>query len=380
MLIEIRKVGFVNKGAMLMAQAVLDHVRSHRPDADIAVAPNPVSAPYPLRARAGFHQKVGYWRKGVEFGDLANFIPAGVRRQYGLVTNKEVDIVFDISGFGYSDSNGPGGILELSHTLARLRSDAKVVLMPQAFGPFHRSISKRAMTRALERADLVFARDMQSLAHLQDIARRPERIQLSPDFTNIVEGEVPVGHDPTDHQYALVPSHMMISRSRESTRQWYLEFMKTTAVFLQKRGLKPFFLIHEGEGDARLAADINASSGLALPIVIHDDPRVIKGIMGSCVGTIGSRFHGLVGALSQGVPSLGLGWSHKYQMLFEDYDSAEALIGETCHGEEIESRLARFVDPSELEQARRKMSRRAKILKHMTREMWARVDREVLAG
>jgi colanic acid/amylovoran biosynthesis protein len=380
MLIEIRKAGFVNKGAKLMALAVLDHLQSRLPDAAIAVAPNPVSAPYPLRARAGFYQKVGYWRKGIEFGDLANAIPASIRRQYGLVTNKEIDIVFDISGFGYSDSNGPGGILELSHTLKRLRRDAKVVLLPQAFGPFQRGISRGAMARALDRADLVFARDKQSLAHLQDIARQPERILLSPDFTNIVAGELPAGHDPAEHQYALVPSHMMISRSQESTRQWYREFMKSAALFLQQRGLKPFFLIHEGEGDARLAADINAASGLSLPILVHDDPRIIKGIMGACAGTIGSRFHGLVGALSQGVPSLGVGWSHKYQMLFDDYDYAEALIDESCRGDEVDARLARFTDPAELEAARLKISPRAEILKQMTRDMWARVDREILTA
>lgn len=380
MLIEIRKAGFVNKGAKLMTLAVLAHLKLRLPEAAIAVAPNPVSAPYPLRAQAGFYQKVGYWRKGIEFGDLANAIPAGIRRQYGLVTNKEIDIVFDISGFGYSDSNGPGGILELSHTLKRLRRDAKVVLLPQAFGPFNRGISRAAMGRALERADLVFARDPQSLSHLQEIARRPERILLSPDFTNIVAGELPADHDPAEHQYALVPSHMMISRSGEATRQWYREFMQSTATFLQERGLKPFFLIHEGQGDARLAAEINAATGLSLPILIHDDPRIIKGIMGACVGTIGSRFHGLVGALSQGVPSLGVGWSHKYQMLFNDYDYAEALIDESCRGDEIQARLARFTDPAELAAARQKISARAEVQKAMTRDMWARVDREILTA
>ena len=72
----------------------------------------------------------------------------------------------------------------------------------------------------------------------------------------------------------------------------------------------------------------------------------IKGILGSCEATIGSRFHGLVSALSQNVPTIAIGWSHKYNMLFRDYDFSEGLMNILADDEEINQKLKLLIDPN----------------------------------
>ena len=138
-LIEIRKLGFINKGAELMLYAILEKMRKEFPDAKFAMVSSlsTGNAAYLKRAELGLYQKAHIWRKGVQFGILANLIPAKIREVFGIVLDKEVDIVIDGAGFLYSDQMGKYSCLELSNSCKRWkRNGTKVILLPQAFGPF----------------------------------------------------------------------------------------------------------------------------------------------------------------------------------------------------------------------------------------------------
>lgn len=175
MIIEIRKAGFVNKGAELMLYAVLEKMRERYPEAKFAMAPSvsTASAPFQKRMELGFYQKAQLWRKGFQFGVFANLIPAKIRDMYGIVLNSEVDIVIDAAGFSYSDQWGVGSSLELSDSCKRWkRNGAKVILMPQAFGPFATPKIKKAIQNVADNVDLIFARERISYEHLVGVTGR----------------------------------------------------------------------------------------------------------------------------------------------------------------------------------------------------------------
>ena len=52
----------------------------------------------------------------------------------------------------------------------------------------------------------------------------------------------------------------------------------------------------------------------------------IKGILATCTAVISSRYHALIAALSQGVPAVALGWSHKYEALLSEVGTPENCI------------------------------------------------------
>lgn len=187
-LIEIRKAGFVNKGAELMLYAILDKMKKEFPDAEFAMAPSvsTASAPYLKRAELRLYQKAQLWRKGFQFGVLANLIPAKIRDMYGIVLDKEVDIVIDAAGFSYSDQWGKYSCLELADSCKRWKKNGtKVILLPQAFGPYKSAYNRKGIKTALDNADLVFAREKVSYDYLVDVVGERPNLKMAVAFFRI---------------------------------------------------------------------------------------------------------------------------------------------------------------------------------------------------
>ena len=96
------------------------------------------------------------------------------------------------------------------------------------------------------------------------------------------------------------------------------------AKICREAGVEPIVVLHEPEADERLARQLVERAG-GLRVVALEDALDIKALLAGarCIAT--ARFHGLVSGLSSGVPSLAIGWSHKYEELLADFDCPELL-------------------------------------------------------
>lgn len=326
-MIEIKGTGFINKGAELMLHAAIQEIRRRLPDAEIVVTPTGPATPFAKRGALGLYQKLWYQRLGIQWGRFGKLIPRHVRHLYGIRLDTEIDAVLDASGLAYGDQLGARG-MEGSARAARgwKRRGIPYVLLPQTFGPFALSGTRRTVSSLIGCAILAFARDAESYRHLVELVGEQPKIRQAPDITVAIEGVVHPRHERLRDRVCIVPNARMIDMVSAGAARRYLPFVARCAQMLAARGGRPFFLIHEGETDVRIAAECNARSGLALEIVREDDPLILKGVIGACRGMIGSRFHGLLGALSQGVPALAAGWNHKYEMLFRSYGFPEGVM------------------------------------------------------
>lgn len=379
MIIEIRRAGFVNKGAELMLHAVLQKMKQVFPDAVYVMAPGTKasSAPYEKRAEHGFYQKAWLWRYGIQWGDLGVLAPRKLREMYGVVLDREVDIVLDAAGFSYSDQWGDANVLELARSAKRWRRrGTKVILLPQAFGPFTSARSKRAVKSFVQNVDLLFSRDPISHQHLTDIVGQQSNIRQYPDFTNLVEGILPEGFNVNANRFCIIPNYRMVDKTEKRESEAYIPFLIRCAKVLLEKGVSPFVLVHEGPADYMLAEKVSAAVG-GLPIVKETNPLKIKGIIGACFGTLGSRFHGLVSALSQGVPSLATGWSHKYQALFEEYGFKDGLMDVCMDETAIRRKFDLILNPESREMIVGTLGERSKYLKSLSEQMWQEVFAQV---
>lgn len=375
MIIEIRRAGFVNKGAELMLHAVIQQIRARYPDAKITMAPiyGGANDTFEKMQKLSLAPKAWLWRYGFDWGYFAKFLPKRLVKMHGLVLDHEVDVVIDAAGFAYSDQWGSRNSKELADSSKKWKKNrSKLVLLPQALGPFQKNDIRKHVKKWAECADLIFAREVDSYKYLSGVVGEQSKIKLYPDFTNLVKGTLPAGYDPMQNRVAIVPNYRMIDMTSKDQSEAYLPFLIRCAQHLVRKGAKPFLLVHEGENDMDLAEKVSAAVG-GIPIIKETDPLHIKGILGSCDATVGSRFHGLVSALSQGVPSLATGWSHKYQRLFEDYSFQEGLVSVSEPESELQRKLNFILDEATAKPLKQQLNDKSEHLKKLTCEMWAMV-------
>lgn len=373
MITEVRGIHFPNKGAELMLVAIQQKLRETLQDVSFVLEPRQA---YSYRAPYGLLQKFRYNKFGVDWDALGRGLPNSVRKNYGLVMEREIDVVLDASGFAYGDQWGAAkaGRRAADHIEGWKKEGKKVVLLPQAFGPFTSEPIQAAMRTILEHADLVYARDPQSYSYLEALGPGAVNLRQAPDFTNLVKGDLPRSYEVPGKTCVIVNSKMLEMTGEEGER--YVPLMTALTRHLAGCEMAPFLLVHEGEKDLKLAQDVQrgaAEAGFQVPLRQEDDPVMVKGIIGQCQGLISSRFHGLVSGLSQGVPSLGTGWSHKYQMLFQDYGCPENLIALDQGDAAALQQLSSLTDRTKRKALAERTAAHAKEQKVLAETMWDEV-------
>lgn len=373
MMIEVKGIHFANQGAVLMLMATLQRLRQALPEARFVIEPY---APYHERARFGLYQKLWGKRLGIEVGTLGGIVPNKFRSRFGVVVDAEIDTVLDLSGFAYSDSWGAPKIRNrLANHIAQWKRQGKqVILLPQALGPFEDPDVREAFGEIVEHADLIFARDPQSLAYVEGAYGKRGNVKLSPDFSAIVSGYVPSDRDRYRGRSCMIPNVRMMDKAGTDLAGRYVEEMAGALARMDKEGTRPFVLVHEGTEDHALAQRIVAVSGTSAEVVHETDPLISKGILGTTLFAMGSRFHGLVSALCQGVPVLGIGWSHKYRMLLRDYDSEDLLIDPNQPAaESFAAMLNPLLDPEERARRKSRIAEAGRVQKAAIEAMWQEV-------
>jgi colanic acid/amylovoran biosynthesis protein len=403
-LIELVGAAFSNKGAELMLRTAIAEIESRLPSARFAMSLNRGSPAErrsvgaadvvwrPSRSRLASlaHRTLasGYAALGRRPAELMPDMAAGGGRAAALgkwwrsaraarsvhsVLPAEVDVVVDVSGYAYGDAWGwehSQGLPPYYRTIRR--RGGRVILLPQTLGPFEDERVRRIFQEIYAAADLVYARDDQSFERAAAVLDGTGRLRRAPDIT-IRKGDAESGLDWVDGKACVIPNCNMTTHLGADVARSYAGLLERVLRALRGLGAEPFLLIHDlGGGDERLAREAAAAVG-GVEIVREADPYRIKAIIGRSFVTVSSRYHGLVAALSQGVPSLATGWAHKYETLLADYRVPEALLDPLATDEVLGAALQRlFVPDIRRDISRRLLSAEAERVRGVER-MWDEV-------
>ncbi len=323
--ILIDHAGFVNKGAELMLRAVRDKASELFPGSKFVIQAEVAAIPHDAIARNGFYLLSNP-------GGKRRLIPNKHTHRYHFIRPSNVDLVLDAGGFQFSDqwvsAYSKESNEQLKNYYKTLKSGgAKLVFLPQAFGPFSLPLAVERIKDVFAYADVLYARDQLSYDHLVALFGEQPKIQLCPDFTIIYKPHVPLAALLARNEYmGIIPNQKMITHTANEVSGSYLDFMIGLCRKLVDNGHKIILINHEGPGDFDIIEKIKSTLTdeiIALNNLTADE---IKAVIGRLKVLVSSRFHGAVSGISQDVPTFCTGWSHKYQELLKEYGIERNLL------------------------------------------------------
>ena len=379
---EIFGGDFNNRGGQLMLWAVLRRLRAAEPDVRAALDAE-WKSPFAERAGYGLYtlfpslprsrpRKAKYIRP---VGRLVSKVLDQDRLAgYGLVGSDHAEGLLDIAGYAYGDK-WSAAMCDISR--ARFhnyrRRGRPVILLPQMLGPFEKTENREAFQRMAEEVTRIYARDSVSAQAARAVLSDGALVREAPDLTiEVPVGQLPEGFDATEPYCVVVPNARMLDKAGPEWADHYLDVLKQAIAQLGGQGVRVVVMCHEANrGDADLAESLAEAEGLQW--LRDPDPLRLKAVLAGARFVISSRFHAVVSALSSAVPTLTLGWAHKYNALHEDFDCADLYIPAKPDAATMQAHLERLLDAHERDLLSARLAAAKARMLPLLETMWSEV-------
>ena len=366
-----------NKGAELMLYAILQEVERRHPNAEVFIEPemNRQGLDYVhTKVKLRYWPKAAFVQKMHVKGIFSRFhLPMKMLRDTSAV---KADYVLDGSGFCFSDQCKMWGRkAEWWESLLKrqYKHGAKIVFLPQAFGPPEEKDRKEAIRVLNKYSTLIMPRERVSYDFLKNSDLMDmEKVKINTDFTSLVDGTFPKLYEHLRNGICIIPNMKMIEKGNISLDK-YIHLLISIIQEGKKSGYPVYLLNHEGKKDEKLAYRCREKIGNDIDVVTGLNALEVKGMISSSFMVVTSRFHGLASALNCGVPSLATSWSHKYKSLFLDYELDDSYILPLDNVEKVIVQVKRLLGADENEKIRKHINEQVPRIKIQTIEMWNQV-------
>lgn len=363
-----------NKGAELMLYAILQEIERKFPDATVYVEARTV--PQGL-SYIKTKLRLKYWPlskflKTTHVNGILSHLRMPIFKDTKAV---KADFYFDASGFLFSDQCKLWGTTPeyWEKLLSRqYNHKAKIVFLPQAFGPFNLELTRNALKVLGKYSSIIMPREEISYNFIKETGLVDmSKVRMYKDFTSLVEGTFPAKYKKLRNGICVIPNYSMIEQRLMSYDE-YVKFLACVVNEARKSNRPVFLLNHEGIRDGELAYRCQKSVGGDIDVVTGLNALDVKGLISSAYLVITSRFHGLASAFNSCVPCLATSWSHKYEELFKDYkiDNCVLPISDL---EKVAIRINQVLEEKENTKMRVHLKKQLLIMQKEANEMWKEV-------
>lgn len=232
------------------------------------------------------------------------------------------------------------------------------ILLSQTYGPFRSRIARWLAALTLRRATEVWTRDRRCVPIVEALAgrtpqfspdvaftltpARPARMTLEPPSADLESASVLVGLNVSGLLYMGGYTGDNMFGLRSNYRD-VVEQVVTT--LLERTGATILIVPHtfgaemeETASAALLESTMTRHPGRVVRLTTRLGAGEVKWLIGRTDFFIGARMHACIGALSQGVPAAGLGYSDKFIGVFESAGIGDSVVDLRRHDADAASR------------------------------------------
>lgn len=336
-----------NMGGSAMLHATLQHLRSRFPRAKFELL-----SIYPEADRQCNRESDLEIVKAAPLKLLAWYMPltllggvgSGMRRFLSkrsafFKSLEAADAVIDLSGIAMVDGRGlPLLWYNLSCALPGIIWGKPVFKLSQALGPFKTTLNRLLAKPLLQHCAVVVARGEQSREFLAELGMCEPRALPDVSFALTIPEDIQRQaaqvfrefDDSGRHWVIVSPSQVVANLCSSHGIDFLAQMQQFVEGLLKDDSRNVLILPHSlGKGKSK-NNDINLCRELyrcltgKQRVFLHiptEDPVLLRAMIGQAAFFVGCRFHAVVAALITGVPSLILGWSHKYREMAAVFDA-----------------------------------------------------------
>lgn len=337
-----------NMGGDAMYESFISQFKSKYPDGEIVILTKYPKDEVQICRKRGYEvysfttiERIGY---GIPFWIMGSLLkglkkPCNRYRNSAIRQYYECDAVVDFSGISFSDYRGfLDLIINATWFLPAFVSGIPIIKMSQSLGPYEKWSTLLFAKYCLRRISIIVARGSQSYKVTKELLPKKKAVFNLPDVAMCLttcsderKKELLSEIGIYSEKYVVIAPSVVVNERYGETGYGEL-FEKIIQLIINKTGLPIVFVPHtrnlsQAVGVDYSSDDIDVCEKIANRTMLKNvDIRIVKrkcnakelkGIIESAELAIGSRYHFLIAAMSSGVPSVALGWGHKYKEMFE---------------------------------------------------------------
>jgi colanic acid/amylovoran biosynthesis protein len=273
------------------------------------------------------------------------------------------DVMLDQGGITFVDGRGKFLIYNVASILPALMVGTPVVKCAQAMGPFRSPLNRLAAKALLPRMAAIVSRGAVTHEHLLGLGLTNVTAGADLAFTlEVTEEDAAAAEAAVDMTFfdggdvvGVSPSAVLRKSAEAAGEDYVGEVRRMVEHLTDVLGKRVLLVAHSARAhtdkthnnDLPLCREVYARLSSTERVLFPDmelGSQALRHLIGRCDLFVASRFHAMISSLAMGVPTLVIGWSHKYREVLDMFGLADWAVGNDAYTDEVFAERIRALD------------------------------------